>query len=66
MRSRHLLSLVLVVVGAGMLAAAISVGGAASQAGKKGSAEAARGGTLRVNMHDADFDFVDPQLAYSS
>ncbi len=64
MRSRHLLSLFLLIVGVAMLVAAISVGAAGSATKRAGSADAARGGTLRVNMHDADFDFVDPQLAY--
>ncbi|HEU5361956.1 MAG TPA: ABC transporter substrate-binding protein [Gaiellaceae bacterium] len=64
MRRRHLLTPFLLVVGVGLLAAAISVGAAGSQVKKSGSAEALKGGTLRVNMHDADFDFVDPQLAY--
>jgi peptide/nickel transport system substrate-binding protein len=64
MRSRHLLSLFMLVLGVAMLVAAISVGAAGSAAKKAGSADAKKGGTLRLNMHDADFDFVDPQLAY--
>jgi ABC-type transport system substrate-binding protein len=47
-----------------MLVAAVSVGVAGSAVKKAGSAEASKGGTLRLNMADADFDFVDPQLAY--
>ena len=65
MRSRHLLSLFMFVVGVAMLVAAVSVGVAGSAVKKAGSAEApTRAGTLRLNMADADFDFVDPQLAY--
>src|SRR5579871_3754486 len=64
MRRRHLLSLFLLVVGVAMLVAAVSVGAAGSATKKAGSANALKGGTLRINMHDADFDFVDPQLAY--
>jgi len=64
MRSRHLLSLFMLVVGVAMLVAAVSVGVAGSAVKKAGSAAANKGGTLRLNMADADFDFVDPQLAY--
>jgi peptide/nickel transport system substrate-binding protein len=64
MRSRHLLSLFMLVVGVAMLVVAVSVGAAGSAVKKAGSADANKGGTLRLNMADADFDFVDPQLAY--
>ena len=64
MRRKHLLSLFMLVLGVGMLVAAVSVGVAGSAVKKSGSAEANKGGTLRLNMADADFDFVDPQLAY--
>src|SRR3954454_21537178 len=64
MRRKHLLSLFMLVVGVAMLVAAVSVGVAGSAVKKAGSAEANKGGTLRLNMADADFDFVDPQLAY--
>ena len=64
MRRRHLLSLFMLVVGVAMLVVAVSVGVAGSAVKKAGSADANKGGTLRLNMADADFDFVDPQLAY--
>src|SRR3954454_10791440 len=64
MGRKHLLSLFMLVVGVAMLVAAVSVGVAGSAVKKVGSAEANKGGTLRLNMADADFDFVDPQLAY--
>jgi peptide/nickel transport system substrate-binding protein len=64
MRRKHLLSLFMLVLGVGMLVAAVSVGVAGSAVKKTGSADASKGGTLRLNMADADFDFVDPQLAY--
>ena len=64
MRRKQVLSLVMLALGAGMLAAAFAVGTAGSANTKAGSAQALRGGTLRLNMHDADFDFVDPGLAY--
>jgi len=47
-----------------MLVAAISVGAASSTTKKAGSAEAKKGGTLKLNQAESDFDFVDPQLAY--
>jgi peptide/nickel transport system substrate-binding protein len=64
MRRKQVLSLFMLVVGAAMLVAAISVGAASSSTKKAGSAEANRGGTLKVNQAESDFDFVDPQLAY--
>jgi ABC-type transport system substrate-binding protein len=64
MRRKHLLSLFMLVVGVAMLVAAVSVGAAGSAVKTAGSAAANKGGTLRLNMADADFDFVDPQLAY--
>jgi ABC-type transport system substrate-binding protein len=64
MRRKHLLSLFMLVGGVAMLVAAVSVGAAGSAVKKAGSAAANKGGTLRLNMADGDFDFVDPQLAY--
>jgi ABC-type transport system substrate-binding protein len=42
----------------------MSVGTAGSATKKAGSAEALKGGTLRLNESSSDFDFVDPGLAY--
>ena len=64
MRRKQVLSLVMLALGVGMLTAAFAVGTAGSANTKAGPAQALRGGTLRLNMHDADFDFVDPALAY--
>ena len=65
MRRKHMLSLFMLVLGVAMLVAASTVGAATSATQRTGKAGAvAKGGTLRVNMADADFDFVDPQLAY--
>jgi ABC-type transport system substrate-binding protein len=64
MRRKQVLSLLTLVTGVALLVAAVSVGTAASATKKKGSTEARKGGTLRVNEAAADFDFVDPQLAY--
>jgi peptide/nickel transport system substrate-binding protein len=64
MRRKQVLSLFMLVMGVTMLVAALSVGAATSAQKKTGSAEAKKGGTLKVNEANADFDFVDPQLAY--
>src|SRR3954447_4363691 len=64
MRRKQVLSLFMLVLGVTMLVAAMSVGAATSAQKKAGSAEAKKGGTLKLNEANADFDFVDPQLAY--
>src|SRR3954449_11036760 len=64
MRRKQVLSLFMLVLGVAMLVAAMSVGAATSAQKKAGSAEAKKGGTLKLNEANADFDFVDPQLAY--
>jgi ABC-type transport system substrate-binding protein len=64
MPKRLWLSLAATVVGAALLAATA----VASPAGKtKGhtSSHATAGGTLRVNLSDTDFDYLDPALAYA-
>jgi peptide/nickel transport system substrate-binding protein len=64
MRRKQVLSLFMLVLGAAMLVAAISVASASSSTKKAGSQAAKKGGTLRINQAESDFDFVDPQLAY--
>src|SRR6476469_2733668 len=64
MRRKQVLSLFMLVLGVAMLVAAISVGAASSSTKKAGSAEANKGGTLKLNQAESDFAFVDPQLAY--
>jgi peptide/nickel transport system substrate-binding protein len=64
MRRKQVLSLFMLVVGVALLVASLTVGAATSATKKAGSAEASKGGTLRVNQAESDFDFVDPQLAY--
>jgi ABC-type transport system substrate-binding protein len=62
-----LLALTLAVIGAGLLVAAAFAGSAApTKASKAGSAEVKRGGTLRINLSETDFEFLDPSLAYDS
>src|SRR3954470_20017113 len=64
MRRKHMLSLFMLVMGVALLVAATTVGAAGSAVKKAGSAEAKKGGTLKLNENSEDFDFVDPQLAY--
>jgi len=64
MRKKQMLSLFMLVLGAALLVAAMTVGAASSATQRTGKAGVTKGGTLRVNEANADFDFVDPQLAY--
>ena len=64
MRRKQVLSLFMLVLGVALLVAALSVGGASSATKKPGSAEALKGGTLKLNENSEDFDYVDPGLAY--
>jgi len=64
MRKKQMLSLFMLIMGVALLVAATTVGAAGSATKKAGSAEAARGGTLKLNEASEDFDFVDPQIAY--
>jgi peptide/nickel transport system substrate-binding protein len=64
MRRKQVLSLFMLVTGVALLVAAMAVGGASSATKKPGSAEALKGGTLRLNENSGDFDTIDPQIAY--
>ena len=64
MRRKQLLSLFMLVLGASLLVAAMTVAGASGSTKKAGSAFAKRGGTLKLNESSEDFDYVDPQIAY--
>jgi ABC-type transport system substrate-binding protein len=64
MRRKQVLSLFMLVTGIALLVAALTVGPATSATKKAGSAEALKGGTLKLNENSQDFDFVDPGLAY--
>jgi len=64
MRKKQMLSLFMLVLGVALLVAATTVGAATSANKRAGSAEALKGGTLKINEANEDFDFVDPQLAY--
>src|SRR5262245_22005333 len=64
------LSALLASLGTAMLATAALFAGAAdstpSPSARPHSNHALRGGTLRVNVHDHDFEFIDPGLAYDT
>lgn len=64
MRRKQLLSLFMLVLGASLLVAAMTVAGASGSTAKAGSAWAKKGGTLKLNESSEDFDYVDPQIAY--
>ncbi|HEY6961646.1 MAG TPA: ABC transporter substrate-binding protein [Gaiellaceae bacterium] len=64
MRRKQTLSLLMLVTGIAAFVAALGVGAAGSATKRAGSTEALRGGTLKLNHANADFDFVDPALAY--
>jgi peptide/nickel transport system substrate-binding protein len=69
MRRKTLLSAVFASLGVMMLVAAIfasTASSASKPAAKPASKHALKGGTLRVNAHDNDFEFTDPGLGYDT
>ena len=69
MRRKTLLSAVFASLGVMMLVAAIFASTATSAskpAAKPVSKHALKGGTLRMNAHDNDFEFTDPGLGYDT
>jgi peptide/nickel transport system substrate-binding protein len=67
MHKKLSLTVAMAVVGAGLLVGASMASPAATGApGKAGGAEAKRGGTLRINYSNSDFEYVDPALAYDA
>jgi ABC-type transport system substrate-binding protein len=52
------------VIGAGLLVSAAFAGSAGPAA--QGSAEAKRGGTLRINLSTTDYEYLDPALSYDA
>ena len=64
MSKRQALPVLLLVVGAAMIAATVGVGVAGSATTQVATGHGLKGGTLKVNHANTDFDYVDPQLAY--
>ena len=65
MQKKSWFSIVLLVIGAGLLVAAAFAGSASSAPQSKSSA-AKVGGTLRVNLSTTDLEFTDPALEYET
>jgi peptide/nickel transport system substrate-binding protein len=67
MRLKLLVSAIAAVVGATLLIASAMAGTTSSAASAKaGAAAGLKGGTLRVNIPNGDFEYVDPGLAYDT
>ena len=67
MHKKLWLSIAMTVIGAGLLVGASMAAPAASKApAQAGSSQATRGGTLRVNVSNTDFEYLDPALAYDA
>ena len=66
MHKKLSLSVAMMVIGACLLVASSFAGAASASANKSGSSEVKRGGTLRLNASNTDFEYTDPALAYDS
>jgi oligopeptide transport system substrate-binding protein len=65
MQRRLMLSIAMLVIGAGLLAATATAGSQGSSGASASSGSAQKGGTFRYSL-DTDIDYVDPSLAYYS
>jgi oligopeptide transport system substrate-binding protein len=63
MHKRLMLSIAMLAIGAGLLAATAAGGSSASSSPNASSGPAQKGGTFRVSLN-TDLDYVDPALAY--
>jgi peptide/nickel transport system substrate-binding protein len=63
MHKRLMLSIAMLAIGAGLLAATATAGSSGSSGAQASSGAAQKGGTLRVSLN-TDLDYVDPALAY--
>ena len=66
MHRRLTLSLAMAAIGVGLLVASSFAGAASASSQRAGSGEAKRGGTLRLNVSNTDFEFTDPAMAYDA
>ena len=67
MHKKLTLSIAMAAVGAGLLVASSFAGAASASAPtKSGSSEAKRGGTIRINLSNTDFEFTDPAMNYDA
>jgi peptide/nickel transport system substrate-binding protein len=65
MQKRLWFSIAALAIGASLLVAASLAGAASSSTQKSTSGVAKKGGTMRVNLSDTDFDYFDPALSYT-
>ena len=63
MNKRLMLSIAMLALGAGLLAATATAGSSGSSAAEAASGPAQKGGTFRVSLN-TDLDYVDSALAY--
>ena len=63
MQRRLMLSIAMLVIGAGLLAATAAAGSSGASSSTASSGSAQKGGTFRYSL-DTDIDYVDPALAY--
>jgi ABC-type transport system substrate-binding protein len=67
MHRRLTLSLAMAAIGVGLLVASSFAGAASASSPQRASSdEAKRGGTLRLNVSNTDFEFTDPAMAYDA
>ena len=67
MHRRLTLSLAMAAIGVGLLvASSFAAAASANSPQRAGSGEAKRGGTLRLNVSNTDFEFTDPAMAYDA
>lgn len=59
-------SIVFTAVGACLLVASLFAGAASAGSQQAAGAEAKRGGTLRINASNTDFEFTDPAMSYDT
>jgi len=64
MRTKHVLSVLMLSMGIALLIAALTVGVASSATQKAGHAKALRGGVLKVAHSGGGFDTLDPEISY--
>ena len=66
MHKKLTLSIAMAAIGAGLLVASSFAGAASASPQQAGSGEAKRGGTMRINVSNTDFEFTDPAMAYDA
>src|ERR671937_343535 len=65
MHRKLFFSIAAIAVGVSLLVAASLAGAASSSTQKSTSGVAKKGGTMRINLSNTDFDYFDPALSYT-